>query len=219
MKEATNQTKKTMIAGLYEDLPIKEIDRPVHATEDDDISQRLSDESDAIEDSKTIPLNDDEGSVVFDEAGHLKYEKEEINKEYTTNDRAGQSKTLRESLLERSLEAKDRITQMLLNAVAPAENPRYVHYQIPRSRTENTNRPCEQMDAFVGIPIDGDNGRPWLPTRVFPTDSIRKWDSEYKASMRKIKEASFGGSELRELAKAEVQRLRTLRHSLFCGGL
>ena len=60
--------------------------------------------------------------------------------------------------------------------VPNTENPRYVHYQIPRSLTENTNRPCEQMDAFVGIPIDGDNVRPWLPTKVFPTDSIRKWD-------------------------------------------
>ncbi|KAL3769855.1 hypothetical protein ACHAW5_000727 [Stephanodiscus triporus] len=182
----------------------KEIDRPVHATEDDYIAQRLANESVAIDDSKTI---------------HLKYEKEGINKVYTTNARAGQSKTLRERLLERSLEAKDRISQMLLNAVAPAENPRYVPYLNPRTLTENTNRSCEQMDAFVGIPIDGDNGRPWHPPKAFPTDSIRKWNNEYKAAMRKIKEASFGGIELRELGKVEVQRLRALRHSLFCGEL
>jgi hypothetical protein len=42
---------------------------------------------------------------------------------------------------------------------------------------------------------------------------------EYKAAMRKIKEMSFRGSELHQLAKDEVVQLGALRHYLFCGGL
>jgi hypothetical protein len=97
------------------------------------------------------------------------------------------------------------------------ENPRYIHHQNPHTQTDNANRSCKQNDAFVDIPIDGGNGQPWVPPRGFPTKTLKKWDSEYKAAMLKIKEASFGGSELRQLAKDEVDRLRVLRHDLFCG--
>lgn len=185
---------------------------------DDDVAKRPGDEFVVIEDdiaadSRVIPdhnkSSEEEGSVVFDEAGHLRYEKEA-----NANDTAG--KTLRERLLKRSLEAKARVSQILVSII-PVENPRYIHHQNPHTQTDNANRSCKQNDAFVDIPIDGGNGQPWVPPRGFPTKTLKKWDSEYKAAMLKIKEASFGGSELRQLAKDEVDRLRVLRHDLFCG--
>ena len=183
------------------------------ATDDDDVPQRPGDkfaviEDDIAADSRVVPdhnkSSDEEGSVVFDE------------KEANANDTAGHGKTLRERLLKRSLEAKARVSQML-KSVTPVVNPRYIHHQNPHTQTENANRSCKQNDAFVGIPIDGGNGQPWIPPRGFPTNILKKWDSEYNAAMLKIKEASFGGIELRQLAKDEVDRLRALRHDLFCG--
>jgi hypothetical protein len=193
-----------------------------HATDDDDVAQRPGDEFVVIEDniaadSRAIPMHGDEGwdddekHSPPDDAGHMKYEKEA-----NANDTAGPGKTLRERLLKRSLEAKARVSQML-KTVTPVENPRYIHHQNPHTQTEIASRSCEQNDAFVGIPIDEGNGRAWVPPRGFPTNTLKKWDNEYNAAMLKIKEAPFGGSELQQLAKNEVDRLRALRHDLFCG--
>jgi len=126
--------------------------------------------------------------------------------------------TLREKLLKRSLETKQLISKKLQEVVAMPKNSRYRNYQHSRPRAESGNISCDREDAFAGIPVDGGAGTgAWVPPGGFPTDSIQKWDREYKAAMRRIKEISVGGTELRELAKVEVEHLRQLRHSLFCG--
>mmetsp|Transcript_21715 Transcript_21715/g.45497 ORF Transcript_21715/g.45497 Transcript_21715/m.45497 type:complete len:427 (+) Transcript_21715:155-1435(+) len=143
--------------------------------------------------------------------------------------------TLREQLLARSLETKQLIRNKLQEEVSSSiQNPRYSnHYKYSPQRnqvqlTQSANLSCDQEDAFSGIPIDNggvtttgnnnnnNNNGGWVPPGGFPMESIQKWDREYKASMRRIKEVSVGGSELREFAKTEVERLRGLRHNLFC---
>ena len=84
-----------------------------------------------------------------------------------------------------------------------------------------TDHSCDQEDAFAGVPIEDSNEdsnhSPWVPPEGFPAESVNKWNREYTISMHKIKEADVGGNELRELAAAEVESLRRLRHNLFCG--
>jgi len=154
--------KKEVLDNISNEAP--RLDRTI---DDDDVTQRPGDEFVVIEDdiaadSRVIPdhnkSSEEEGSVVFDEAGHLRYEKE------ANNDTA--SKTLCERLLKRSLETKARVSQILISII-PVENPRYIHHQNPHTQTDNANRSCKQNDAFVDIPIDGGNGQPWVPPGDF----------------------------------------------------
>ena len=236
-KRGANQTdRKVKITPLNSDgkLITEEIavgfsDEPRRNVQADDVGipQRTDDEAfttnnDTAANTEVIPPHDDEGSVVFDDAGHLvlTYEKEEVdkNRDFITTTVVTKgpikalrgSKTLRERLRDRSLETKNRLSQML-HAVVPAKHPRYRHEPSTQTQSGNANRSCDQSDAFVGIPIDA-----WAPPRGFPKDSIMKWKREYKTAMSRIKDLSVGGNELRESAKAEVQHLKSLRHDLFC---
>jgi hypothetical protein len=171
----------------------------LYANIDDDVIDFRSDNDD-------IPVNGSEviPSVMIDESGHLKLlqTKNEVH-------------SLQETLHERSIEAKDLLSQMIHNAVAPAPVERHDPHPNP------TNRSCETNDAFTGIPIDDGNGKPWQPPKYNTRshkESMKKWDNEYHAAMSRIKQLSnVGGNELRELAKTEVKHLKELRHELFCG--
>lgn len=68
-----------------------------------------------------------------------------------------------------------------------------------------------QEDAFANTPVDGD----WIP-EGFSAQSMQRWEQEYQSAVKKIRESNAGGEELRELARIEVQRLRQIRHELFC---
>ena len=170
----------------------------LYANNDDDVIDFRTIDNIPVNGSEVIPL------VVIDESGHLKLlqTKNEVH-------------SLQETLHERSIEAKDLLSQMIHNAVAPAPVERHDPDPNP------TDRSCKTNDAFTGIPIDDDNGKPWQPPKYNTRshkESMKKWDNEYHAAMSRIKQLSnVGGNELRELAKTEVKHLKELRHELFCG--
>lgn len=182
----------------------------LHTNHNDDDIDFMSDNDEAIA-VNDIPVDGNGAitSVVIDESGHL-------NLLQTKNE----VHSLREILHERSMEAKDRLSQMIHIAVAPP--PLYTHDPDPNPQSIITNRSCETNDAFTGVPIDdGDGNGPWQPPKYNTRshkESIKKWDSEYHAAMSRIKQSSnVGGNELRQMAKSEVKHLKELRHELFCG--
>ena len=120
-------------------------------------------------------------------------------------------------LLARSLQVKEYVIKKLSDAIVPAQSPKYTHYLVQKETIDSTDHSCDQLDAFAGISVEDSNHSPWVPPEGFPTESVNKWNQEYTISMQKIKEADVGGTELRELAAAEVENLRRLRHNLFCG--
>lgn len=132
------------------------------------------------------------------------------------------SSSLREKFRARSLEAKQFI-RTLLHEVFPSDtepNPRYSlhHPQDLFSQTDSNDRSCGQLDAFAGIPIHDSVGNgPWAPPFESPLEKVKKWEAAYIQAVRKIKEVSVGGDELRDIAEVEVQDLRAFRHNLFCG--
>jgi len=181
----------------------------LHTNHNDDVIDFRSDNDEAIAmDDIPVDGNGAIPSVVIDESGHLKLLQTK-NKVHS----------LREILHERSMEAKDHLSQMIHNAVAPV--PVVRHGPEPNPPSRFSNRSCETNDAFTGIPIDNGNGKPWQPPRYSTrshNESIKKWDNEYYAATSRIKQLSkVGGNELRELAKNEVKHLKELRHELFCG--
>lgn len=181
----------------------------LHTNHNDDVIDFRSDNDEAIAmDDIPVDGNGAIPSVVTDDSGHLKLLQTK-NKVHS----------LREILHERSMEAKDHLSQMIHNAVAPV--PVVRHGPEPNPPSTFTNRSCETNDAFTGIPIDNGNGKPWQPPRYSTrshNESIKKWDNEYYAATSRIKQLSkVGGNELRELAKNEVKHLKELRHELFCG--
>ena len=120
-------------------------------------------------------------------------------------------------LLARSLQVKEYVIKKLSDAIVPAQSPKYTHYLVQKETIDSTDHSCDQLDAFAGISVEDSNHSPWVPPEGFPTESVNKWNQEYTISMQKIKGADVGGTELRELAAAEVENLRRLRHNLFCG--
>lgn len=210
LRNADKQTGMPKTAHRYQ--PKEEITLPtilstntphpiLYANHDDDVIDFRAINNNPVDGSGAIP------SVEIDKSGHLKLlqTKNEIH-------------SLREILHERSMEAKDHLSEMIHNAVASVPGER--HDPDPNTQSIITNRSCETNDAFTGIPIDDGNGKLWQPPKYNTRShkkSIKKWDSEYHAAMSRIKQLSnVGGNEVRELAKNEVKHLKELRHEMFC---
>ena len=121
--------------------------------------------------------------------------------------------SLQERLLARSIEVRDMISETLSEAAAHIPSPKYFHFN-PQYEEEGptADHSCDQEDAYVGVAVDG-----WLPPQYgYPMESLNEWYIKYDISMKKIKNKDAGGSELRDFAAKATQKLRELRHSLFC---
>jgi len=121
--------------------------------------------------------------------------------------------SLQERLLARSIKVRNMISETLSEAAAHIPSPKYFHFN-PQYEDEGptTDHSCDQEDAYAGVAVDG-----WLPPLYgYPMESLNEWYKEYEASMKKIKNKDAGGQELRDFAAKEAQKLRKLRHRLFC---
>ena len=116
-----------------------------------------------------------------------------------------------------------RKKKMLQEKLREEANDKLVQYTGKKQTYTEQNEflqdvSCEQDDAFKGIPIDG-FGRGnsiWTPPFDAAVDDKKKWTNSYTDAITRIKESDLGGEELRKFALTEVERLKTLRHRLFC---
>ena len=80
----------------------------------------------------------------------------------------------------------------------------------PDAHEAGENR-CLGGDAFEKTSVDN-----WTPPRKAPFGAIQQWDDAYKGMQERLKASHIGGPKLREMIHVEVQKLRLLRHNLFC---
>jgi len=120
--------------------------------------------------------------------------------------------SLQERLLARSIEVRDMISETLTEAAEHIPSVKYFHFNPQYKEERPTDHSCDQEDAYAGVAVGG-----WLPPLYgYPAESLNEWFNEYELSTKKIKNKDAGGSALRDFAAKESQKLRELRHSLFC---
>jgi len=70
---------------------------------------------------------------------------------------------------------------------------------------------CKGGDAFAKQPVDN-----WNPPADAPLEDIQQWNDAQKAAMSEITQFNKGGQVLRDFIHERANKLRILRHKLFC---
>jgi hypothetical protein len=68
-----------------------------------------------------------------------------------------------------------------------------------------------QVDPFQGIPVDT-----FTPPAAADYKSVSQWRSEVKSMIGRVSKVRYGGEDLRQLMRTEVEALQVLRFKLFC---
>jgi hypothetical protein len=68
-----------------------------------------------------------------------------------------------------------------------------------------------QVDPFQGIPVDT-----FTPPAAADFASVTQWRNEVKSMIARVSKVRYGGDDLRQLMRTEVETLQVLRFELFC---